>query len=571
MSLKISVITPSFNSGTTIDKAIRSVLDQEYTNYEHIIVDGGSTDNTVEILQKYPHLTWISEPDKGQANAMNKGFRMSQGEVIVYLNADDYFLCGAFSAVIPYFEQGESFVVGDIIVQMPTEYFINVPAVELTDMIRHWETNAFPSNPVGYFYLREVQKNIPFDETLDCMMDLQFLFECASMYNFKKINALLGVYRYLEATKTNADQKKAAYWSRDNFRLVDQYLSLMSPEYQTLYEKMRSLGYQNRRGAQSAPAEIEPRVTGKTGNNRNSAQQIGRAVLSRAASLIRRKKLLTLPSGTVINGKMDHHHYHIEENSPVFLIYQMGKVGSSSIYRALREQQTSSPVYQLHYLERKQLQESIRWHRKKDFPQLPDHLIISGAVADFMSTNQHKVRWKVISLVRDPIALQTSMIFQNLSEAFSSLLEDDRSHVNLQKAQKKIQQDLSDFKTRESHFLNWFDNEINKVFDINVFEYPFDKKEGYSIITSKNVSILLIKYEKLAGCFTDAFKKFSGIGGVQLPLANIGTEKEYGNDYKLLARSLKLPEPLCRDIYSSKLVRHFYSTQEINFFYRKWT
>ena len=96
MSLKFSIITPSFNSGDTLERAIQSVLAQDYKNFEHIIVDGCSTDGALEILEKYPHLRWISEFDKGQVDAMNKGFAMAEGEIIGYLNADDYYLEGSF-------------------------------------------------------------------------------------------------------------------------------------------------------------------------------------------------------------------------------------------------------------------------------------------------------------------------------------------------------------------------------------------------------------------------------------------------------------------------------------------
>ena len=77
--LKISVITPSFNQGVFIEKTIQSVIDQKYPNFEHIIIDGGSTDETLVILKKYPHLIWLSEKDKGQSDALNKGMKMATG------------------------------------------------------------------------------------------------------------------------------------------------------------------------------------------------------------------------------------------------------------------------------------------------------------------------------------------------------------------------------------------------------------------------------------------------------------------------------------------------------------
>ena len=112
--LKISVITPSLNSGKYIERAIQSVLEQSYANFEHIVVDGLSSDNTVEILKRYPHIKWISEKDNGQSRAMNKGFAMATGDVIVYLNTDDYFYPEVFSTVVPHIEAGAKMVIGKL-------------------------------------------------------------------------------------------------------------------------------------------------------------------------------------------------------------------------------------------------------------------------------------------------------------------------------------------------------------------------------------------------------------------------------------------------------------------------
>ncbi|MCI0419807.1 MAG: glycosyltransferase [Acidobacteria bacterium] len=94
----VSIVTPSFNQGQFIEETIQSVLAQDYPNIEYLVVDGGSTDNTLEILAKYEdRLKWISEPDSGQSHAINKGFRMARGEIVAWLNSDDTFLPGAVS------------------------------------------------------------------------------------------------------------------------------------------------------------------------------------------------------------------------------------------------------------------------------------------------------------------------------------------------------------------------------------------------------------------------------------------------------------------------------------------
>ena len=96
MSLKISIVTVSYNSGKTIEDTIKSILAQKYDNYEHIIVDGASKDNTIDIIKKYEKkykgkLKYISEKDKGLYDAMNKGIKMATGDVIGLLNSDDVY------------------------------------------------------------------------------------------------------------------------------------------------------------------------------------------------------------------------------------------------------------------------------------------------------------------------------------------------------------------------------------------------------------------------------------------------------------------------------------------------
>ncbi|MCK4786799.1 MAG: glycosyltransferase [Desulfobacteraceae bacterium] len=98
---KISVVTPSFNQGQFLEKCIKSVIKQDYPDFEYIIIDGGSTDNSLDVIAEYKqYLAYsVSESDNGQSSAINKGFKKAKGELVVWLNSDDYYLPGAFRKV----------------------------------------------------------------------------------------------------------------------------------------------------------------------------------------------------------------------------------------------------------------------------------------------------------------------------------------------------------------------------------------------------------------------------------------------------------------------------------------
>lgn len=103
--MKISIITICFNSAQYLEQTIRSVTDQTYTDREYIVIDGGSTDGTVDIIRKYEDKIdkWISEPDNGIADAMNKGLSFVSGDYVIFLHSDDYFIGrNAISSIIPY-------------------------------------------------------------------------------------------------------------------------------------------------------------------------------------------------------------------------------------------------------------------------------------------------------------------------------------------------------------------------------------------------------------------------------------------------------------------------------------
>ena len=107
---KISIVMPSYNQAEFIEKSILSVLNQDYKNIELIIIDGGSNDGTIEIIKKYQDYIffWVSEKDKGQSDALNKGFKLASGEIYGWLNSDDIYLPNAFHNLMLAFKNNSS-------------------------------------------------------------------------------------------------------------------------------------------------------------------------------------------------------------------------------------------------------------------------------------------------------------------------------------------------------------------------------------------------------------------------------------------------------------------------------
>lgn len=169
-----------------------------------LLLMGGSKDNTLDILQKFPHIKSISEPDKGQSDAMNKAYKMSTGEIIVYLNADDEFEPNAFEKIIEAFKADDTvdMVVGNLIFLSETERLIRNPSARYLDIMLYWK-NLFPNNPVSYFYKRKVQDQVgefPIDNHYS--MDMWFLLKAYRKFKVIKIDEILGTFHSDGTNKT---------------------------------------------------------------------------------------------------------------------------------------------------------------------------------------------------------------------------------------------------------------------------------------------------------------------------------------------------------------------------------
>jgi len=203
---KISIVTPSYNQAKFLERAILSVLNQNYPNLEYIIIDGGSTDGSVEIIKKYEkYLTfWVSEKDKGQSDAINKGFRKTSGELVGWQNSDDIYLPGAFMKLAEKYKKNPDYDV----------YFGNIYLIDKYDNIKkemrfipfsveHLIYYDWNLSSQAVFWKKEIFKKVGFlDESLHVAFDWDWFIRLGKLgYSFKFVRCFLGCYRVHDMSK----------------------------------------------------------------------------------------------------------------------------------------------------------------------------------------------------------------------------------------------------------------------------------------------------------------------------------------------------------------------------------
>ena len=200
----VTIVTPSFNQGQFIRATIESVLTQDYPRIEYLVMDGGSTDDTVSILQEYSdRIRWVSEPDRGQAHAINKGWRQASGGIVAYLNSDDAYLPGAVSQAVSALQihpeavavYGEGFHVdaaGAVLDRYPTEPFD-------ADRLREI---CFICQPTVFLRRDAIERVGYLDESLRYCMDYDLWIRLA-----KAGRTFSYTPHYLASTRLHADTK----------------------------------------------------------------------------------------------------------------------------------------------------------------------------------------------------------------------------------------------------------------------------------------------------------------------------------------------------------------------------
>ena len=220
-------MTPSYNQANYIEQTIQSVLEQDYARIEHLVVDGASTDHSVEIIKKYesrggvtsPLLAWwVSEQDKGQADAINKGIARAKGDIIAWLNSDDYYLPGTISAVVKVFEENPDVVMiyGDMLAVDEWGRTINTlkyKQLTLQDLLCF----QIIGQPSVFFRRAALEKTSGLDATFHFLLDHHLWIRIAQQGKILHVPQAWSAARYHAEAKNRA---KAAEFGREAFRIL---------------------------------------------------------------------------------------------------------------------------------------------------------------------------------------------------------------------------------------------------------------------------------------------------------------------------------------------------------------
>ena len=227
--LKFSIVIPSFNQGRFLERTLLSILNQNYPAIELIIIDGGSTDETLSIIQKYEKniFYWISEPDKGQSEALNKGFSKSTGDIYGWQNSDDIYLPGVFAKVSQVFTNNTNIEVcyGNWYTINKNDRIINTHYA-LKPRVPHYPYENLDAFNQTIFWKHSAHQRLGnFDPNLYQLMDNDFIIKLLlneGPSKFYKTDAFLGAFRNHDDQKTDNRRSTQKYFNEEAY-LVRKY------------------------------------------------------------------------------------------------------------------------------------------------------------------------------------------------------------------------------------------------------------------------------------------------------------------------------------------------------------
>lgn len=251
------------------------------------------------------------------------------------------------------------------------------------------------------------------------------------------------------------------------------------------------------------------------------------------------------------------------------LVYQMAKVASKSVLHSVRRSRPGLPVFHVHTLTPDGIKTMERLYRRCRVPSLPwaGHLLVSRFLEEQLRRGVTPGRWKVVTLVRDPIARNMSLLFQ----LGSRLIPDFRARCDSHSLDP-----VAVFEEFEADFpsqilcMRWFDQELRHVFGVDPLDVPFDRRAGYQVYPGPVADVLLMRTDRLDEVGAQALGRFLELPKVRWKRTNVRALKANGPRYVDFLHRVKLPSSYVDRYYDSAEVRHFFAQDEIERMRSRW-
>lgn len=214
----VSIVIPSFNQGRYIRETLDSILTQDYRPLEVLVFDGGSTDETVDVLKSYdaPELQWWSERDRGVVDAVNKGLARVRGEIVAIQSSDDAYLPGAIRAAVDALraEPGLGLVYGDVEYIDSASRLTGRTNLPKFDLVAYVGKRTYIPQPAAFFTAAAMTEAGPWREDISYAADAEFYLRIASRRGARKLDAVMARYRYHEAQRDKEATRVPRDWAK---------------------------------------------------------------------------------------------------------------------------------------------------------------------------------------------------------------------------------------------------------------------------------------------------------------------------------------------------------------------
>lgn len=259
---------------------------------------------------------------------------------------------------------------------------------------------------------------------------------------------------------------------------------------------------------------------------------------------------------------------HVRNDDDLILVHQMGRAASMTLTNTIRSMKLGQPVFHTHWLNTDSVKERVdRINAWKNTGLGPLNVRVSEILAPEIEKRLEARQWQLVSVIREPVARNVSAFFLDIDRFFNDFHNRyQKGNISLDHMQKVF---LDEFPHQMP--LDWFEKEVEKPFGINVFEANYDEDKGYTIAKKGNVSLLVIKLDKLDNCYKSAFHEFFGKEPERLVNTHVTSASNLAPIYKEFITNAHFPDSYLDRMYDCRYARHFYSEKEIESFREKWS